>query len=299
MPKNNSIWMWFLFLTMTVIVSGCGGAAPATVNEPEAVVEEAMPAQDEAMADKDEMADEAMAEDEAMADEAMDKADEAMMDEDEAMDKTDEAMADEAMMDKDEAMAEDEAMDDEAMAGKDEMSDEAMAEDEAMTDKEAMDDEAMADDEAMEVPAWFTTQLTDVNTGEAFSVADFQGKVVLVETMAVWCPFCTQQQQHIQALAELLGERDDFVRLSLDIDPNEAPDILKAHTERQGFDWRFAVAPPDMARDIGQLYGAQFLNPPATPVFIIDRHGEVHALPFGQKDSAALQAAITPFLDEG
>jgi cytochrome oxidase Cu insertion factor (SCO1/SenC/PrrC family) len=271
------------------------------------------------MADKDEMADEAMAEDEAMADEAKDKADEAMTDEamadeammdkdeamtDEAMDKTDEAMtdeamADEAMMDKDEAMAEDEAMSDEAMAGKDEMSDEAMAEDEAMTDKEAMDDEAMADDEAMEVPAWFTTQLTDVNTGEAFSVADFQGKVVLVETMAVWCPFCTQQQQHIQALAELLGERDDFVRLSLDIDPNEAPDILKAHTERQGFDWRFAVAPPDMARDIGQLYGAQFLNPPATPVFIIDRHGEVHALPFGQKDSAALQAAITPFLDEG
>jgi peroxiredoxin len=239
------------------------------------------------------MADEAMAEDEAMADEAMDKADEAMMDEDEAMDKTDEAMADEAMMDKDEAMAEDEAMDDEAMAGKDEMSDEAMAEDEAMADKDEMSDEAM------EVPAWFSTQLTDVNTGETFSVADFHGKVVLVETMAVWCPFCTQQQQHIQALPELLGERDDLVRVSLDIDPNEAPDILKAHTDRQGFDWRFAVAPPDVARDIGQLYGAQFLNPPATPVFIIDRHGEVHALPFGQKNATALQEAITPFLDEG
>jgi len=298
MQKFNSIWLWFLFLTMTVIVSGCGGAAPATVNEPEAVVEEAMPAKDEAMADearadKDEMADEAMAEDEAMADEAMDKADEAMMDEDEAMDKTDEAMADEAMMDKDEAMAEDEAMDDEAMAGKDEMSDEAMAEDEAMADKDEMSDEAM------EVPAWFSTQLTDVNTGETFSVADFHGKVVLVETMAVWCPFCTQQQQHIQALPELLGERDDLVRVSLDIDPNEAPDILKAHTDRQGFDWRFAVAPPDVARDIGQLYGAQFLNPPATPVFIIDRHGEVHALPFGQKNATALQEAITPFLDEG
>ena len=298
MQKFNSIWLWFLFLTMTVIVSGCGGAAPATVNEPEAVVEEAMPAKDEAMADearadKDEMADEAMAEDEAMADEAMDKADEAMMDEDEAMDKTDEAIADEAMMDKDEAMAEDEAMDDEAMAGKDEMSDEAMAEDEAMADKDEMSDEAM------EVPAWFSTQLTDVNTGETFSVADFHGKVVLVETMAVWCPFCTQQQQHIQALPELLGERDDLVRVSLDIDPNEAPDILKAHTDRQGFDWRFAVAPPDVARDIGQLYGAQFLNPPATPVFIIDRHGEVHALPFGQKNATALQEAITPFLDEG
>lgn len=205
-----------------------------------------------------------------------------------------EAPADEAMAEKeemaDEAMA-DEAMADEAMADKEAMADEAMAE------KEEMSDEAMAD-EAMAVPVWFDAELTDVNTGATFKVTDFKGKVVLVETMAVWCPLCTGQQGQIQALHNTLGDRDDLISLSLDIDPNESTDILKTHTERNGFDWIYAVAPAEVAREIGQLYGAQYLNPPATPMFIIDRQGEVHQLPFGHKDATVLADALQSFLND-
>ena len=159
--------------------------------------------------------------------------------------------------------------------------------------------DAMMDKDAMAAPAWFNVMLSDVNTGKGFQVADFKGKVVLVETMAVWCTTCLQQQGQIQSLHGLLGERDDLVSLSLDIDPNENGNILKTYLDSRGFDWRYAVAPADVAREIGQLYGDQFLNPPSAPMFVIDRQGAVHTLPFGVKSAQDLKAAVDTFLQQG
>lgn len=145
-------------------------------------------------------------------------------------------------------------------------------------------------------PDWLSVTLDNVNSGESFALQDLSGKVVLVETMAVWCTNCLQQQRQVKALHELLGERDDFVSLGLDIDPNENAADLKAFVDRNGFDWRYAVAPTEVARELGNLYGAQFLNPPSTPMLIVDRHGEVHPLPFGIKDAQTLKDALDPFL---
>jgi len=196
-------------------------------------------------------------------------------------------MAEESMQD--DAMTE-EAMAEESMH-EDAMTEEAMAE-------EPMQDDAMMDDDA--TPAWFTTPLTDVRTGAAFTVADFEGKVVLVETLAMWCPNCKRQQQEVQALHAALGEMGaDLVSLGLDIDPNENAADLKAYTEANGFDWLYAVAPPAVSRTLSELYGDQFLNPPSTPMLVIDRHGQVHLLPFGIKDAETLKQVVTPFLNEG
>lgn len=152
--------------------------------------------------------------------------------------------------------------------------------------------------EAMAAPAWFSAQLTNVNTGAAFSVADLNGKVVLVEPMAVWCSNCLLQQRQVQALHGLLGERDDFVSVGLDIDPNETAETLQTYTAQKGFDWYYAVAPREVTRELAALYGDQFLNPPSTPMLIIDQQGEAHVLPFGLKSAEDLQAALEPFLGE-
>jgi thiol-disulfide isomerase/thioredoxin len=159
--------------------------------------------------------------------------------------------------------------------------------------------EAGRSDAMTDLPAWFGAQLTDVHTGETLTVSDLKGKVVLVETMAIWCPNCLRQQQEVKALHEALGERDDLVTLVLDVDPNEDAGDLKAYATRNGFKWTYSVAPPEVAREIGQLYGDQFLNPPSTPMFIVDRHSQVHLLPFGRKTAGDLQEALTPFLSEG
>jgi hypothetical protein len=235
-----------------------------------------------------------MMENEAAVDEAMmDKetsADEAMMEKEETTDKAvmeKEESADETMMEKEETA-------DETMMEKEETADEAMMEKEEPTDEAMMD----MDEAAMMGPDWFKADLTNVNTGEIFKISDFQGKVILVETIAVWCSNCLKQQQQVEALHGLLGERDDLVSVTLDIDPNENDAILKAHTDKNGFGWLYAVAPVEVAREVGQLYGGQFLNPPATPMLIIDRHGEAHPLPFGIKDAQTLADSLEPFLSE-
>lgn len=151
---------------------------------------------------------------------------------------------------------------------------------------------------SMETPAWFSASLTDARSGEVFTVNDFAGKVVLVETLAQWCSNCLKQQKQVLELHSRLGERDDFISLGLDIDPNEDIVSLKGYLERNGFHWIYSVAPPEVAREIANLYGEQFLNPPSTPMLVIDRHGEAHLLPFGIKSAADLEEALKPFLDE-
>ena len=148
----------------------------------------------------------------------------------------------------------------------------------------------------MDAPAWFGAALNNVSSGEDFTINDFKGKVILVETLAMWCPSCKRQQVQVKALHEALGMDDDLVSIGLDIDPNENAADLKAYAEANGFDWIYAVAPAEVSREIGALYGDQFLNPPSTPILIIDRHGQARPLPFGVKSAEDLKEFIDPFL---
>ena len=256
--KRSHLSLLLTLLIIALVIAACGSPAPAAQPQQQAPAEEVMK-DDEAMAGGEEMSGEAMKDDEAMAGEK---------------EMSDEAMAEE------------------------EMSGEAIKDDEAMAGEEEMSGEAMADDQAMEAPAWFEAELTNVNTGETFKITDFQDKVVLVETMAVWCSNCLRQQGEVQSLLGLLGDQPNLVSVALDIDPHETNDTLKAHTDKNGFDWVYAVAPAEVSRDISQLYGGQFLNPPSTPMLIIDRHGEAHPLPFGHKSAQSLEEALLPFLSE-
>jgi PBP1b-binding outer membrane lipoprotein LpoB len=201
--------------------------------------------------------------------------------------------AEEAMMDKPTEGAMMDKPTEEAMMDK-------PAED-AMMDKPAEDamTDKPAEDVMMETPPWFSASLTNAASGERFTIQDLKGKVVLVETLAMWCSNCRKQQEQVKALHALLGERDDFVSLGLDIDPNENTADLKTYIEKNGFDWTYAVAPAEVGRELGQTYGEQFLNPPSTPMLIIDRHGVAHPLPFGIKSAEALLEALQPFLEEG
>ena len=166
----------------------------------------------------------------------------------------------------------------------------------AATPDAMMPHDAMTD--TMTAPAWFSAVLTEATTGATFTLQDYKGKVVLVETMAMWCPTCLQQQKEVKALHALLGKRDDFISVGIGVDINESLAALKDYVANNGFDWTYTVASQEVAREIGNLYGAQFLNPPSAPMLIIDRHGAAHPLPFGVKSTADLQKALEPFLND-
>jgi len=147
-------------------------------------------------------------------------------------------------------------------------------------------------------PEWFDMAFTDAQTGEIFTINDFAGKVVLLETMAIWCPNCTVQGNEVRKLHEMLGNPEDLISVSLDVDYNEDQASLKDYVSEFGFDWWFAVAPIEVARALGNLYSAQYLNPPLSPMMIIDRDGNVHHLEYGFKDAESLRKSVEPYLEK-
>jgi cytochrome oxidase Cu insertion factor (SCO1/SenC/PrrC family) len=143
----------------------------------------------------------------------------------------------------------------------------------------------------VERAAWQTATLTDVRTGETFTLADFAGKVVAVEPMAAWCVNCLrQQQQAVKALAAI--DSQDIVYISLGIDPTELPEDLAAYAKERGFDWRFVLADRDLLRQLAGEFGDQVLSPPSTPQILIGRDGTVTGPSFGMKDAADLEAEL-------
>jgi thiol-disulfide isomerase/thioredoxin len=125
---------------------------------------------------------------------------------------------------------------------------------------------------------------------------DYAGKVILLEAMAMWCPNCVVQANEARNLHEALGNPEDLISVSLDVDINEDTKSLGEYAGDYGFDWHFAVAPLLLARALGNLYTPQYLNPPLAPMLIIDRDGNVHHLEYGVKDAETLQKAVEPYL---
>lgn len=140
---------------------------------------------------------------------------------------------------------------------------------------------------------WLIIQLKDVITGKPFRLSDFKGKIVVLETMAVWCTTCQRQQIEIKKIHSQFG--DEVVSVSLDIDSNENEDILQKHALSNGFDWYWAVSPPVLSQQLEKNFGNAILNPPSTPVVIIDRNQSSHLLRFGIKSAQELTREIEKY----
>ena len=152
--------------------------------------------------------------------------------------------------------------------------------------------------ESIMLPDWAYLETTDVSTAEPFTLADYEGKVILVETMAMWCPTCYRQQEQIQALHQKLNNNPDLISISIDVDLHETPEDLAVYIADAGFAWPYTIADQDLARGIANQFGANFLNPPLAPIFVIDRHGGLHQLDYGLKSVDDLEAVIRPILED-
>lgn len=136
---------------------------------------------------------------------------------------------------------------------------------------------------------WATAALVDVATGESFRIADFAGKVVIVETMAIWCTNCRFQQASVEeALTQLPADR--IVYVLLDVDPNEDAESLAAYRTQRGYTGRYAIASAEVARALAADFGNQFLSPPSTPIVVVNTDGTVTRTDFGQKSSEDIVA---------
>lgn len=128
--------------------------------------------------------------------------------------------------------------------------------------------------------ALLTVVLTDVRSGESFMLRELAATAgpVLLEPMAVWCTTCLSQQREVVE-AHTQG---DFTSISLDVDLSETPEQLAEFADREGFDWRFAMADADLYRLLQERFGVAATNPPSTPLIVIDADGTVRPLEFGR-----------------
>jgi hypothetical protein len=128
--------------------------------------------------------------------------------------------------------------------------------------------------------------LTDVRSGTAFTLADLVADgPILVEPMAVWCSNCRAQQHEVVRAHGLA----DFLSVSLDVDLSESAGELAEYADREGFDWRFAMADADLYRLLQIRFGTAATNPPSTPLIVIEVDGQVRALEFGRGTRSAEQ----------
>ncbi|HRQ38824.1 MAG TPA: redoxin domain-containing protein [Chloroflexota bacterium] len=265
MKKTIYVGMLLLLIVLMAACNAAGGAEPdadTAVNQ--TTTETTMAEQEDAMAD-----------------EMADPHDDAMMEEKEG----DDAMSDDAMMEEKEG---DDAMSDDAMTEEKE-DDMAMSDDAMMEEKEgeAMMADDMAEDAMMPKPAWQTIALTDVRTGQTFTLADFAGKTVFVETMATWCSNCRRLLGNVAtARGQMAGEDVVFVALSVETNISDA--ALADYTEQTGFDWTFAVASPAMLQELAAVFGQSITNPPSTPHFVIRPDGSYTDLATGIKSPDAI-----------
>jgi thiol-disulfide isomerase/thioredoxin len=125
-------------------------------------------------------------------------------------------------------------------------------------------------------------ELVDVRSGERFTLSELAAdKPVLLETMAIWCTTCLSQQREVVRAHDIA----DFHSVGIDVDPHERAPELAAYSEREGFDWRFAVADRELVGLLTDRFGFEVTNPPSTPTFIVSG-GTIRALEFGRVRSA-------------
>ncbi len=152
------------------------------------------------------------------------------------------------------------------------------ASDTTNTDEQSIEESSNSD--------WRNIELTDVSTGNTFRISDYSGKPILVESFAVWCPTCLQQQRELQDIVDLRG--DEITHVSLDTDPNEDSQKVLDHVQQNNFGWYYAISPADLTEDLIDEFGIGIVNAPSAPIILVCEDQSARLLPSGLKRSAAI-----------
>jgi peroxiredoxin len=117
-------------------------------------------------------------------------------------------------------------------------------------------------------------ELTDVN-GKKVSLADFKGKVILINFWATWCGPCKAEMPSLNKLF-LAFKSDGFVVLSISVDSSEKP--VQAILKEQSIAFPVLM---DKEQDVYfDLYGV--LGLPTS--FLIDRDGIIRDKIRGERE---------------
>ncbi len=131
-------------------------------------------------------------------------------------------------------------------------------------------------------PEW---ELKDVN-GNVVKSSDFQGKVVIIDFWATWCPLCVNETPNLVELQKKYGAQGlQIIGISMDT----SPDSIKSFLKDKGIEY-----PVVMGNDQTlALFGNVELLP---TTFVIDRSGKIVAKHETYTEESVFEQAIKGLL---
>ena len=112
-------------------------------------------------------------------------------------------------------------------------------------------------------------QLTKID-GTNFKLADYKGKVLLVNLWATWCGPCKAEMPEFVKLQEA-NKENGFEVIGLNVEEEETTDILKDFGEKMGINYQLVKGEESLAREFLKISKVDAI--PQT--FLIDRDGKL------------------------
>jgi thiol-disulfide isomerase/thioredoxin len=109
--------------------------------------------------------------------------------------------------------------------------------------------------------------------GSQLPASHWQGKLVVIELWATWCPFCARQNPHLDALhRKHRADGLEVIGLSIDRDP----DLVRKYMAERGYQFHVAM--------FDDVWKAAIGRPKGLPViWIVDRQGRLARLEIGEQ----------------
>ena len=124
--------------------------------------------------------------------------------------------------------------------------------------------------------------------GETASLADYKGKVVMVNFWGTWCPPCRRELPDIVRLREKHADKGfEVIGISLERPPASGTkeENLATFAERYGLEYPLVLANEEISRQYGGIQAV-----PTT--FIVNREGKVVNMLVGGMSEHQFQAAL-------
>ena len=118
-------------------------------------------------------------------------------------------------------------------------------------------------------------------SGTSFSMADVNGKIVIIDFWATWCPPCVVEIPHFIALQKAFP--DDIQIIGISLDETAAP--VQAFMKEQGINYPIVMGTPELTEQFGPITGI-----PTT--LTLDRNHAVIDKAVGYRDYAYFEGLI-------
>ena len=134
----------------------------------------------------------------------------------------------------------------------------------------------------------FTVENAD---GEAVSLSSMEGKPVVINFWASWCPPCKSEMPDFQKAYETYGEEIQFMMVDLTDGSRETRETAGEFIEEQGFTF-------PVYYDVNQEGAYAFYVSALPATYFIDEKGRIVAVGKGMLDEEALEKGISYLISD-